>query len=177
MSLARKGKPNLKLRNRVFSTATLLKMSKAKKDRKLPEKTKTKIGNALRGKSHKDKKVPTICIDCGKQLLKQNAKRCRKCHVKLMMGKNHWNWKGGITPENAKIRRSIDSRLWREAIFARDNFTCQICNKKGILLNAHHLKSFSRFPELRFVIDNGVTLCTKCHGKTENYARKMNMGS
>ncbi len=75
------------------------------------------------------------------------------------------NWKGGITPENRKIRAGIDFRLWREAIFARDNWTCQDCNKKGIYLHPHHIKPFAKYPELRMAIDNGITLCINCHEK------------
>jgi 5-methylcytosine-specific restriction endonuclease McrA len=62
------------------------------------------------------------------------------------------------------IRAGIDFRLWREAVFARDNWTCQRCLKRGgQILHPHHIKSFAKYPELRFAIDNGTTLCRDCH--------------
>lgn len=82
-------------------------------------------------------------------------------------------WKGGVTPINQKIRHSIDYRLWREAVFARDNFTCQHCSKRGGKLNADHIKPFSLFPEVRFAIDNGRTLCIPCHQKTPTWGYKL----
>ena len=78
-------------------------------------------------------------------------------------GEKHPRWKGGITPQNVKIKTSIEYRLWREVVFARDNWTCQKCKKKGGRLNPHHIENFSEFPELRFAIDNGITFCEKCH--------------
>ena len=86
----------------------------------------------------------------------------------------HWNWKGGISSENRNIRNSLDYRLWRISIFERDNYICQECGSIGGKLSAHHIKSFANFPEERFDINNGVTLCDICHEKTENYRGKAN---
>lgn len=79
------------------------------------------------------------------------------------LGEKGTNWKGGITPENKRIRVSIEYRLWREAVFARDNFTCQKCEKRNIYLHPHHIFNFADYPELRFAIDNGITFCKECH--------------
>ena len=76
---------------------------------------------------------------------------------------NHPNWKGGITPENKKIRDSIDYELWRIAVFERDNFICQKTGERGGKLHSHHIQNFADFPELRFAIDNGITLSEKAH--------------
>ena len=73
------------------------------------------------------------------------------------------NWKGGITPEYHRIRGSIEFRLWREAVFARDNWTDQKTGIKGGKLHPHHIQNFAQYPELRFAIDNGVTLSEKSH--------------
>jgi 5-methylcytosine-specific restriction endonuclease McrA len=73
------------------------------------------------------------------------------------------DWGERVSDKNKLVRNSIEIRLWREAVFARDNFTCQICGKLGGKLNAHHKNNFSEYPELRTAIDNGITLCEKCH--------------
>jgi 5-methylcytosine-specific restriction endonuclease McrA len=84
-----------------------------------------------------------------------------------MKGKDNYFWKGGICPKHLIIRNSIEMRLWRAAVFARDNFTCQGCGERRGYLEAHHIKSFSEFPQLRFAIDNGVSLCQLCHAETD----------
>ena len=54
-------------------------------------------------------------------------------------------------------------KRWRKKVFERDNFTCRKCEKVGGKLNAHHINPFSTHPELRFDIENGLTLCHSCH--------------
>ena len=68
------------------------------------------------------------------------------------------------------IRESNEYKEWRKSVFERDDYTCQKCflrSKKGnqVYIEAHHLKPFALFPEERFAIDNGVTLCKSCHDK------------
>ena len=93
-----------------------------------------------------------------------------------LSGKNAPNWKGGVTPINHKMRHSLEYKLWRKSVFERDKYTCIWCGlrfvkgKTGkVTLNADHIKSFSQYPELRFAIDNGRTLCKDCHRTTDNY--------
>lgn len=78
-------------------------------------------------------------------------------------GEKCGSWKGGITPEYRRIRHSIEFRLWREAVFARDNWTCQKTGIKGGKLHPHHILNFAQYPELRFAIDNGITLSDETH--------------
>ena len=116
--------------------------------------SKTKTGNKhpMYGKKHKKESIEKMSIS-------------RKGKYK---GAKSANWKGGITPENKRIRSSIEFRLWREAVFARDNWTCQKCriksgNGEAVFLHPHHIKNFAEYPEFRFAIDNGITFCKKCH--------------
>ena len=85
-----------------------------------------------------------------------------------MLEENHWNWKGGLTSINLRIRRQLENKYWRNSVFKRDNFTCQLCKIRGGNLEAHHIKIFSKYPELRFDLDNGITLCSSCHNKTKS---------
>lgn len=60
-------------------------------------------------------------------------------------------------------RSSPEYNKWRKEVYERDNYSCQDCGKRGGILNAHHLKSFKKYKRLRYKIDNGITLCEKCH--------------
>ena len=74
-----------------------------------------------------------------------------------------------IIREEGKIRGGSGSQRnmpeyieWRKAVYERDDYTCQECGTKGSM-QAHHIKSWVGFPELRFDVDNGMTLCKNCH--------------
>jgi len=84
-------------------------------------------------------------------------------HFALQKGKDHWNWKGGITPERMKVRRSRAYSDWRRAVFSRDGYVCQQCGQHGGKLNAHHIERFADNTSRRLDVNNGITLCEKCH--------------
>ena len=125
------------------------------KGKRLPEETKNKI-SATRIK----RGIPGVWL--GKKRAPFSEEWRRKLGSK---GEKNHNWRGGITSENQRIRGSIDYTLWKEAVFERDNWTCQSCGKRGGDMNAHHILGFAKFPHLRFAINNGQTLCIKCHRK------------
>jgi len=75
----------------------------------------------------------------------------------------------GNSNKNKIIRGTYEYKYWRKCVFERDNYTCQHCGISNVYVTAHHIKSFVHYPELRFELDNGLTLCEECHIKTDNY--------
>lgn len=88
-------------------------------------------------------------------------------------GEDHWNWKGGVSPVNQIERNSEKAITWRKQVFNRDSYTCRICESKG-QLQAHHILPWATFPENRFDVGNGLTLCVDCHNKIHIYFKEIN---
>lgn len=129
------------------------------------------------------------CMGCKKQVW-YYSKRCKDCRLAFMRtqrGPLARTWKGGVTPLMLRIRHCRPMREWRESIFQRDHYQCQICGKRGggILHVDHHPKSFAAiFYENEIAtleqalkcaafwdLNNGRTLCISCHRKTPTYSR------
>ena len=74
---------------------------------------------------------------------------------------------------HSRSRRDYSDPLyknWRSKVYKRDRRTCQICGSKK-KIEAHHIRRWSEFPQLRFDPNNGVTLCRACHRKITNFEK------
>lgn len=121
------------------------------------------------------RKKYTLCQPCSNRI---NGRRWNYKHseetkikIKLTTPRKRWSehpmWKWGITWEYKKIRQSPTYKWWRFLVFERDNYTCMICQQIWWKLEAHHIKTFIKYPELRFDINNWICLCKHCHNQTK----------
>lgn len=103
----------------------------------------------------------TKTID-GASLVRGHSTSCG-CYLKNLRGKEHFNWKDKVTHNERLSQRSTrENKDWVRSVLERDGFVCQIC---GITdnLEVHHLYSYKHYPEYRFDLANGVTMCEKDH--------------
>lgn len=101
-----------------------------------------------------------------KHTLETRIKISKMLRDRSKKGKESHSYKDGKLEERKGQRFSRNYKRWRFDVFSRDEFTCQNCgDNRGGNLNAHHIKPFSDYPELRFKVSNGITLCEPCHKK------------
>lgn len=151
---------------------TKLKMSKSRKGKQTWAKGKHWFNNfdyGMKGKHHSLE---------SKKKMYESSRKAEKSNL----------WRGGVTSIIGLLRKSYKYRQWRSDIFTRDNFICQRCNKKGGILNAHHIEAFNKIVKennIKYIeealnceelwnINNGITLCLECHIKTDNYLKHNN---
>lgn len=131
-----------------------------------------------------------ICIICNSifyctpsQLILRNRKTCSlKCRAILQTRQAEERLlKNPPTKDklNRRLRYSKRAKEWRISVFERDNYTCKRCGDRSgvgnkVYLQAHHIKSWAEYPELRFEVSNGETLCRSCHKKEKHPTPKWN---
>lgn len=120
-------------------------------------------------------KPKPVCIDCGVVVSTRKTLRCIACAAQkrnVLRGESSNFWRGGKTKERAKIYNSLEYKNWRRGVFKRDDWRCVWCGERGGKIQADHIKPFAYFPELRFELSNGRTLCIECHRKTDTYGNR-----
>ena len=115
------------------------------------------------------------CLDCGVVLSSHNSKRCVKCNAKSRVGENHPMWIVDRTKLSKKQERGdMAYKEWRKQVWLRDNFKCKISNPdcRG-RIEAHHILGWTAHPELRYEVNNGITLCHNHHPRKRSDERAL----
>ena len=60
-----------------------------------------------------------------------------------------------------------DNNNWKGG---KQEYSCLECGQRGGDKHAHHILSFSGYPEERFAVDNGITVCLPCHGELHGWS-------
>ena len=122
---------------------------------------------------HFNNKNTHYCIDCAFKLNKISEEVYIKT-LPICLSNLHADvidgeiivWTGNIHPLDKRRdkldRRCSQYRNWRKEVLKRDRYKCTICNSSKDL-EAHHIKEFSKYRNLRFKVSNGLTLCKRCH--------------
>lgn len=174
VSEANRGKPSWN-KGVPMSDSAREKLSIKKRGVRMPIEVREKIRRSLLGRpSHwKGKtldretreKMSKAHLGVGKgiPMKLEQRKMLSELRKGLYTGDKNPNWRGGLTEKAQLVRSSIEYQLWRQAVFSRDGWTCMDCGVLGGDLEAHHIVPFSKDDKLQLAIDNGVTLCKKCH--------------
>jgi hypothetical protein len=136
---------------KTFTPEHLQHLSESQLGRSVSEETRRKIGaaNAINGLG---------------RIQSEETRRKKSLKLKgMFVGAKSHLWKGGVTPINKLIRSSVEYAQWRNAVFTRDNWTCQKHGDRGGKLHPHHVLNFAQYPDLRFTVSNGITLCVSAH--------------
>lgn len=179
-------------KGKIFSAETRMKLSLLHKGEKKTEAHKEKLRQANIGKKLSDETKKKLSVAnkgkiisqyqrqklsralTGRKFTEEHRRSMAACRKGKFAGDKNPNWHGGIALIHRNLRNSIEYKLWREAVFKRDSYTCIWCGArsgmgKTVVLNADHIKPFATYPELRFALDNGRTLCEPCHETTDTY--------
>jgi hypothetical protein len=117
----------------------------------------------------------------GKKMSKEYVEKNRLAHIGIKHSeearlRKSINWIEDRTKLKMSDRMIGDSRArdWSKEVKKRDGWICRIadinCDGK---LESHHILPWSKFPELRYQINNGITLCHAHHPRKQNDVQKL----
>lgn len=164
---------------RKHSAATKAKMRKAKLGKKASKETLLIMSKAQKGKKHHwgfafftgKKHTRETCKKMSDVHLGKIASETTKEKMRVCRGEEHHRWIKDRTKLVTNEKKHLCSRYkeWMKSVRDRDKWTCRIAdnNCKG-RLETHHILRWSKFPELRYEVNNGITLCAFHHPRKIN---------
>jgi 5-methylcytosine-specific restriction endonuclease McrA len=130
----------------------LVAMNKARIGTRHSEETKRKISESNKGMRN--------ALGCKRSV--EYRRKLSEYWAEHREEHNHYKDGNGNSARKTDMSR-LEYRLWREAVFERDDWTCQTCGQRGGKLRAHHIEPYAENSELRLSVRNGTTLCQNCH--------------
>jgi len=135
--------------------------------------TKKKISQSLMGRKNpkhsefmkgrvasKETKQKIVIALTGRKCSEETRKKISESR----MGSKHWNWNPNRELVKKNLRNDAVYQQWVNSVKRRDNNSCQLKNEECSGYNiVHHIKNWSQYPELRYKLNNGVTLCQAHH--------------
>lgn len=136
-------------------------MSESARKKVLTEEHKRKLSESHKGRIVSEE---TIKKFIGKKQSFETKMKKRESQL----GDKGTGWKGGIASQKNIEKHSLFFKEWRRSVLDRDNHTCRKCgatkaNNNEAHIQTHHIKPYAKYPELRHDVNNGITLCEKCH--------------
>jgi hypothetical protein len=155
-----KRKIGIKSKGRVFSKETIERMSLAHKGKKCSDEAKRKMSEI--------KKVKYLGI---------NNPFYGKYHTEIAknkISKSKLIRNGRTSPKQRQQRNDSLYAWWRRKVKKIDKNICKLKdeNCKGYNI-VHHIKGWEKYPELRYEINNGITLCQFHHPKKREDETRM----
>ena len=182
-------KDRLKRDGFINSPETRIKMSKVQTGKKLTKETKEKLKGRMpwnkgkKGEYHLwpngrniTKETKRKMSEAKQKMSEKTKKKMSEAHKGKCKGINHWRWIIDRTKLNTNRQKAYDTKYkyWMKRVKNRDNWKCKINNKDCCgRLEAHHILPWSQFPELRYEINNGITLCHFHHPRKRNDEKKL----
>ena len=152
----------------MISEITRLKQRNAKLGKKLSYETRQKMSASAKGKKKplrtEQHKINMSIAKTGKpHILTENGKKSFK---EKMSGQNNPRYVKDRNKLVVSEKKHKDSKykIWMLAVKNRDKWKCKLLNSdcKG-RLESHHIFNWKEYPELRYLLTNGITLCAFHH--------------
>jgi hypothetical protein len=154
-------------RGRVFSESTRRKISLALTGKKLSVEHRKNIGACQKGRVHSEET---------KRKMSEAHKGRPKPWARLRVGELHPNYIKDRALLKKSEKKHLDGRYreWMRGVKNRDGWQCRIANDDcSGRLEAHHILAWRSHPELRYQINNGITLCHAHHPRGEAEEKRL----
>lgn len=166
---------NCKICKKVFTVNSQLRLNDKTCSQKCQEENRNQISHK-RGKE----RAPKKCRRCQKKYVAlkhhHGLQLCKPCvfnrSSENRIGAKNPNWRGGSSSELELARKGRKYGWWKKRVHVKSNYTCQVCGISNVTLDADHVKPFAIYPELRYEVSNGRSVCRPCHRKTKSWGSR-----